>query len=451
MAPESTEGGDIPPSGGLATLCRLGAFHGLLLTPVELAELVELERGALDPRGCDTLTALHAAHRLGFEVSLLSGTYEELDQVALPCLLVGRDGGTFDLLLSVTPAEATLAGAGSRAGRRLSRAELERRWTGEVIQTVPEPERLARSRARLAVMSDRPRARLLWPIVALGGLGAALLAASAAPHPLSAVAAALLPALSALSLYSGRGDGCAACSRARATVDDAPLGALGAAVYGALTVAALLGQTGLVTAGLGLAFGVHTGLLGALWRGGGRCPRCLAVAGLCAFALTFALVGSRESALVAATLGLFGLFSGVLGLAALGWRRSRRAGQGRAFALIRARGGPATAAGRVRVQVYRREGCSLCTFLERVILPPLQEELPIDLRVDDAGALAISTPFVIVGEAPEDVLVGLQPEDGFERLRSLILPLSRARSAARGAATRGADAGADAGVSGGAR
>ena len=84
--------------------------------------------------------------------------------------------------------------------------------------------------------------------------------------------------------------------------------------------------------------------------------------------------------------------------------------------------GVAVAEGRVRLVVYKRKDCPLCSLYESSIRPAIEEEFGevVTIEERDAGNEKTATPLIIISGSMWMSVVGLSSEDAYSKLRMAI-------------------------------
>jgi hypothetical protein len=410
-----------PSQSGPAALASVARYHGL---PLSLTQLAALTRDAGD--SFDLTWMVIAPRLIGFESLALSGEYDQLTDVERPTLLLLRGAGgreRFVVLYEIDPDAAVIGDPAGGQIERISRAQLLVEWTGDCISLTPEPAALAQARARLASLGDpwswlreafaptqagwRKRAFLAALLAVVGVIS------SARGQGLAGWGGLFALGLAALSSFwlALLGRACVSCSAATRIAGVLPLAHLGAAFYTVtLALAAWSGHGPLLLAALFCASGVHGALLWSLARARVVCSGCLlAAAGVFLAAAAFSLaargVGAVEVfgalACAAATFAALPLSRRLAAL--LGDRAARD------LALTVA----APPAGRVRVVVWKRRGCTPCLYYEAILRPALREELGDELLLEEKEAEApwLPTPLIVVSGALTILFKGLPPGD----------------------------------------
>ncbi|MBK9327635.1 MAG: type I secretion system permease/ATPase [Hydrogenophilales bacterium] len=139
-----------PLDPGLTCLIMLARFHGVAAEPAQLAH----EFGEGGPFGITQI--LLAARKLGLKAKAVRAASARLAAMPLPALALGRQGGFF-ILARVDEDQALIHDPQAGKPQTLSRAELEARWTGELV--------LFTSRASLA--GELARFDFTWFIPAI--------------------------------------------------------------------------------------------------------------------------------------------------------------------------------------------------------------------------------------------------------------------------------------------
>jgi subfamily B ATP-binding cassette protein HlyB/CyaB len=135
---------------GLTCLVMLARFHGVAAEPAQLAH----EFGEGGPFGVTQI--LLAAAKLGLKAKAVRAASTRLATTPLPALALGRQGGFF-ILARIDEDQALIHDPRVGKPQTLSRAELEARWTGELV--------LFTSRASLA--GELARFDFTWFIPAI--------------------------------------------------------------------------------------------------------------------------------------------------------------------------------------------------------------------------------------------------------------------------------------------
>jgi hypothetical protein len=215
---------------------------------------------------------------------------------------------------------------------------------------------------------------------------------------------------------------CGSCDGANALLGGMNLAPLGVAYYSIILGAAvLLGPCTFAFSGATVAATVHAVLLFLLFQRGVLCPPCI-VAGLAAiggmtvsFFMDAGNIGRASVTLPIAA------FASHLALFALGVV-TPRIPPGDPPAAVREdlHQNPDPQAGRAKMVIYTRSGCSYCEELERDVLPRICRTYESTLAVERRAAPeGLPTPTIVVTGKVRTVFPGLPPEKALERAVAL--------------------------------
>lgn len=152
---------------GAACLAMVFDHHGRSVPLALLREACGVSRD-----GVNALGIVHAARQYGLEARGLKASVEALEDVPLPAI-VHWEFKHFVVLERLTRAGAMIVDPAS-GRRRVSRAELDRAFTGVVIALTPGPDFVRKKRGSVSVARYAQAMRGVWPSF-VRMLGAALL------------------------------------------------------------------------------------------------------------------------------------------------------------------------------------------------------------------------------------------------------------------------------------
>lgn len=405
----------------------LATMTAALGSPIGPPEIRQLNRGSRVDR---LESFLVQAGLSGLRAQAMEGGYDDLASVELPLVLVLRDpqAETNDetrrfTVLHRVDAEEALVGDPQEGLSRLSRAEVETIWTGDVVALTRDPATEEEVLDELRRRRD-PRSTAIWlGATVLTAIGTGIATDGAVD---GATGFALAGALSAALWSSLKARSCAACDQAAKLVGGLPVAALGAAFYLILLLAWLIvpGHPAAFAA-LAAAVGVHGALLSLLRRHRLVCPPCLVTAGAALLATGTAVAPSPlvrspwgALALVLVAAGAWALTVRGLGLArkVFAWRRRAAAFDLARTVLPQEKTGEtpdAQAQRKARMIVYKRPGCQACAIFDATLRPGLEEtfgeHLTIETRRPEDPALP--TPLAVVLGAPTPQIVNVQELD----------------------------------------
>ena len=406
-------------------MAALATMTAALDSPIGLSEIRRLGSGARVDR---LESFLGLAGLAGLRAVAMEGGYEDLPSVELPLVMVLRASGEerrFAVLHQVDAEEAWIADP-QEGLIRLSRAEVEAVWTGDVValerEAAAEEEALEELRRR-----RDPRTLALWcgASVAIFAI-AALRALTGLAASEALVSFALAAALSAALWSSLKARSCAVCDHASRLVGALPVAELGVVFYLALWISWMFapGHPANFT-GLAVALGVHGALLRLLLRHRLACTPCLLTAAAALVATGTALAAhpvSMRAVLVLPAFVAVAFAGSVRGLGlsrkVLGWRR-----RAAAFDLIRTTPKVQTPTGTAHMVVYKRPGCAACAIFDATLRPGLEEafgeHLSIETRRPDDPA--VPTPLVVVSGGATPRVVDVQEhEEPFQALSGAV-------------------------------
>ncbi|MCG3179311.1 MAG: hypothetical protein BIFFINMI_01645 [Phycisphaerae bacterium] len=232
------------------------------------------------------------------------------------------------------------------------------------------------------------------------------------------VAVALFGA--AWAALAGSAVGCDACESAAELLGGKAVAWAGVGLYLLLLAMFVLGRwTRLAGWGVGLASGVHVGLVALLLFKSLGCVPCVVTALGAWSALTVILVGGLLRWLDAGAVVVAGLTLACVGILVawkmVGWSYDAQARRMMDNLLATE---PPVPAAHARVIVYVREGCPHCKYLREVILPPLERRMEGRLEVVYRDAPSrMPTPIIFMLGSRNKFFVGETPE--FELRRAV--------------------------------
>ena len=207
------------------------------------------------------------------------------------------------------------------------------------------------------------------------------------------------------------GAGCETCRHAAGLAGGLPLGWIGVAFYGAALLMAGFSRriNRPLACAIGGAAAVHMVLLAMLMGTGTLCGPCIAT-GLAALAVAGAVVWAERShlepMLLVAPLAA-GLAVGGIWTARLVQQAEYQRVAEEALAEVNSNGELPTA-GRARMIVFSREGCSFCETFERDVLPEVQRLYAARLKVEHRRAThGMAAPTILVLGDRNRSIVGL--------------------------------------------
>jgi hypothetical protein len=422
-----------PGESGAAALATLAHYYGLAR---DMRALL-----GLDSLKLDLFYLLFVSRKLGFQAVPLEGEYADLPAVTRPNIVLFKGAKeeeiTFRVLYEIHAGSALIGNVETGEIARLDKDTFTQLWTGDAVQILPDEEEFAGLRQQVMALhnpwvqfrravglSPRSIARLLFypavvAVMMAVGVGALHVQLWSTRFILSAIGLCVM-----LSLWSAIfSPSCRSCEHVARLAGDVPLPALGVAFYLALLVAALLAPPLLWSSGIFFACGVHVWLLLMLARSRLWCWSCAAIAlTILSAAALYAVTTGGMLVLAAAS-----CLSGV----ALAWISTSYARQlyqlqsrHSAYRLASqvAHAGDAVPPGHVRLVVYTRKHCPLCSFYETVVRPALEEEFGAVVTTEerDAEQEKIATPLIIVSGAMCLSVLGLSTEEGYAQVKMAI-------------------------------
>ena len=395
----------------------------------------------LDSLKLDLFYLLFAARKLGFHAVPLEGEYADLPDVARPNIVVFKGAGqeeiAFRVLYEIDAEAALIGNVETGAIEQLNKDTFAQLWTGDAVQMLPDEEAFAGLRQHLLALHD-PRVQfrraaglsplsisrlLFYPAVAavilavcIGALRAQLWSTR---FILSAIGLCLL-----LSLWSAVfSKSCRSCEHVARFAGDLPLPALGVAFYLALLVAACGAPPTLVNGGLCFASGVHVWLITMLTRARVVCWSCVAMALTVwsAAALSAFTTGGVLWLAAASAFSGFALAWVITSYARQLYQLQARQGAYR-LAIQVAQEGDAVPTGHVRLVVYKRQDCPLCSFYETAVRPALEEEFGevVTFEERDVAHEQAAAPLLIISGSICLSVIGLSTEEGYTTAKRAI-------------------------------
>lgn len=223
------------------------------------------------------------------------------------------------------------------------------------------------------------------------------------------------------------GPGCRSCEGASELLGGRNVAVLGVLYYGILLGASLLcGPSVFVYSGVGVAAGIHAGLVSVLIQSQILCVPCIVTAVSAAVALVAAIVAEPANAFRASLIlpgAALAVQSWVLLTGAVPAVTQTRASAER-VAHDELASAPVER-GKVRMMIYTRPDCGYCIELEQDVLPALERRFGARLRVELRSAEklpGIPTPTIILtGSNSRRMFPGLPPKEELERAIALVM------------------------------
>jgi hypothetical protein len=411
------------PWSGAASLALVSAFHGITVSPGEVAELSQMAGAGSNAEA----TALIMARALGFEAVAMEGGYGDLPDVVLPLLVALREGEQerYGVLFAFDDERATVGDPLTGDVFPWPRERFTAVWTGSVIQVTPVGDERKALPARLLALRDtvgRALSTIGWAppyrprIAMLLAWGALAAIAAAAPHGSGPAAAWtwLVAAACAGSLWSWlASDTCALCSYAKRLAGGLPVAEAGVALYAALVASAYVTLPVVVTSmALGVAIGSHAALVRTLATARLTCWACLFVAACAAGAAAAALVAGTAEVIpfaagsIVAAVGV----SLLLPRARAKQERTERATAEAIATRVLAEPRPD---GVVRVVAFTRVGCPTCAFFHAAVKPALVATFAEAITLEERALTNEQTaaPLLVIIGAQRTLLIGLPGDD----------------------------------------
>ena len=407
----------------LAALATIGLHHGLPVTLPALRELTGFGKQSLE-----SIQLLFAASKCGFTAIPLEGEFDQLPEVALPCIATFRNS-QHQVLFDVDASSAIIGDASTGKVTRLTRNDFCQDWTGEVFQVQPNGEIGAARDTLLRLRNPAwvlARALGAVPFAAPRLLFAVLLGAWIAGLFWTPLLAVLTGACLLTSLWmAAYPRGCSRCTATSTLSGSLPVPWVGAGFYALLTAAVLLDARDLVWIGLLAASGAHMALAFILLRNRIACYPCLAIAATAwlALGLEWARLGWTGTRIE--ILALPAVFIAALLVMSQSSRLASSESQNTVITLAKQvaaelfPGGE----GRARLVIYSRKDCPLCIFFRNAVLPGIAEEFGDALKIEerDAASLAVAVPIFFVSGLTHVALLGVPTEEMLPRISESIL------------------------------
>lgn len=424
-----------PAESGVASLVTIARFHGIPLQRRHLSWLTHADDLSLDLFG-----VLVAARRCGFDAIPLEGEIDELPEVPRPLIAccTREDGSAaFTVVYDINEDEVLIGDTAVGRVEPMSLAAFGERWTGDVIQMVPDQKALESTREWMN-LADQPLRRLQralgWqpPLAAkIGFSGFALALLTGFVLVARERGIDLAVAQSACIVFSALASGwlaffsgaCPSCLRAAVQFGTMPLAQLGLAFYSAVLALDLSTRSPLTVTGLLMtAAGAHLYLIFLLARGKVRCLGCVCV-GLSVFTATgLAFLQTYPASLLLLPMAGAGLAMTWL---TQHWASRLHATESRQSAIQLAaslqKEGP-TEPRSARVTAYTRAGCPRCLFFDAVWRPAMLAEFGDRVQVEKRplGRAKATPPVIVVQGSVTAVLTELPTDRGYDLLSAAV-------------------------------